>query len=92
MPNRIDLQKKSKVQVLMIVNLLQSSMAPLDGILFRALLDLLIHINNYPTHSVIDSKLHLNTQVLQECHYYWLEASDVFVSCSSAKTQKEGVK
>lgn len=76
----------------MMVNLLQFSLAPLYGLLFRALLDLLMHIDNHRAHSVVNLKLHLNTQVLRECHYYWLEASDVFVSCSSAKTQKEGVK
>ena len=50
----------------MMVNMLQFSLVPLYGLLFKALLDLLVNSDNYPAHSVIDSKLHLKTLVLQE--------------------------
>lgn len=50
----------------MMVNMLQFSLMPLYGLLFKALLDPLVNSDNYPAHSVINSELHIKTLVLQE--------------------------
>ena len=50
----------------MMVNMLRLSSVPLYGLLFRALLDLLVHGDNCPANSVINYELHLKTPVLRE--------------------------